>query len=578
MKLILLSGILGFLAFSAKAVETEKIVKSKPEKVTVYLQGAQVFRTNTIAIPQGQSVIVFEGLENAIDPQSIQASGTGNFIITETQYIMHYPELQLLRVNGDVKFAKALKSMEDSLVLLDYETERITNQREVLNTEKNVLLNYGLYTGASKKDSLPLLKDGLAFLRIKLNDINTELLKLKKEEAKISLKTEAINERKNQIESELSDRNTSTEDNKPDYRIVVTVVADAPLTASIGINYFVPNAGWAPLYDLRTESVDKPIQLTYKATVFQNTGTDWKEVKLTLSTASPNQNFDLPVLNPYFVDVYQSVTKKAAMLNPSTISGTFNQSTTLSNTSPNFSAATPTYATPNITFNADITPQQDVVISANEAYDYVTMGDNIIQAEFEIKLAYSIPSDNKSHYVSILNKELKTNYVHKTIPKIDLHAYLTARISDYEELNLLPGKANVYFGGTFVGKTFLQAGGTEDTLELSLGQDKNVNVKRLKIKDKSSERMLDNDKEYDVAYEIIVKNGNSKPIEIEVIDQIPLSKNEQITINNVDAKGAKQTESTGEIKWRNSIKARDNKKHTFSFTVKAPKNMQLSVK
>ena len=177
-----------------------------------------------------------------------------------------------------------------------------------------------------------------------------------------------------------------------------------------------------------------------------------------------------------------------------------------------------------------------------------------------------------------MNKELKTKYIHKTIPKLDLKAYLTARITDYEELNLLPGKANVYFGGTYIGRTYLQTGDTGDTLELSLGQDKNVSVKRSKVKDKSKEKTLDNDKFYEVAYEITVKNGNSKPIEIEVIDQIPLTRNQQIAITDIDLNGAKHNEVTGEIEWRNIIKSKEHKKSAFKFTVKAPKTMQLVVK
>lgn len=570
MKTFLFSAAFSLLVLSTKATETEKIIKSKPDKVTVYLQGAQVFRTSAISIPQGQSVIVFEGLENSIDPQSIQASGIGNCIITETQYLLHYPELQKLKGTGIAKYVKALKAMDDSLILLSYITEDIANQKEVLATEKSVLLNYGLYKGLSKKDSLAFLKDGLIFLREKLNNINSEFLRLKKEEAKIQLKIDAINERRSQIEIEESNKNSSANaENKPDYRVTVTVIADAPTNVTIGVNYFVPNAGWAPMYDLRTESVDKPIQLTYKATVFQNTGADWKEVKLTLSTADPKQNFTIPTLNSYFVEAYKSITTKKSTydLNPAVVTGTFNTSTALGTSAYSWSLD-----------NGTAVQQKDVVIGSNEAYEYVVMDENLIQAEFEIKLLYSIPSDNKKHYVSILNKELKTKYMHKTIPKIDLKAYLTARITDYEELNLLPGKANVYFGGTYIGKTYLQTGDTGDTLELSLGQDKNVAVKRNKVKDKFKEKTLDNDKYYDVAYEITVKNGNSKPIEIEVIDQVPLTQNQQIAVEDIDLNGAKHDLLSGEIKWRNIIKAKDHKKSAFSFTVKAPRNMQLVVK
>lgn len=544
-----------------QAGDAEKLLRTKPEKVTVYLQGAQIFRNGTVSLPQGQSTVVFEGLEKNINPQSIQATGIGNCVITETQYLINYPQLQKLKGAGNEKYTKSLKSITDSLTILGYEAESISDQRQVLNTEKNVLMNYGLYKGLSKKDSIAFLKEGLSFLRDKLNNINQELLKLKKEEARLNAKISSLQTRKSQIESEDSNRNPVLQPaESPDYRVVVTLVADAPTNASISINYFVPDAGWAPLYDLRAETMDKPVQLTYKATVFQNTGNDWKEVKLTLSTANPNQSFQVPVLNPYFVDVYrQHISKKAAKQSESM---SFNTITGLS----------AQY------FNPTNNQDKNIAVNAQEAYDYVQMDENMIQAEFEIKLPYSVPSDHKNHYVSILNKELKTNYVHVTVPKLDAKAYLLARISNYEELNLLTGKANVYFGGTFVGTTLLQTGNTSDTLELSLGHDKNVTVTRSKIKDKSREKVMDSDKIYDVAYEIVVKNGNSRNIDIEVIDQLPLAKSQQVTIQKTELNGARLNEASGQLVWRYAIKGREHKKSQFSFTVKAPKNMQLVVK
>ncbi len=562
MKKIVIISLLSLFTITGKAIEAEKLVKSKPEKVTVYLQGAQVFRTSTVNIPAGQSTIVFEGLETTIDQQSIQASGTGNFIITEIQYLVHYPELNNIKTKGDNKFNKTIKAMNDSLTLLNYEIENITNQRDVLSTEKSVLLNYGLYKGLSKKDSIALLKDGLTFLREKLNNINSELLRLKKDEAKFQLKISSINERLQSIYNEQNNIGVETTiDNKPDYRVIVSVIADAAVSGTMNINYFVPNAGWAPMYDLRTESVDKPMQLTYKAMVYQNTGADWKEVKLTLSTANPKQTFNIPVLNPYYVDAHN-----------------YNRRDYDKKKYRTYGEVAPAVANKDMEASKLSEEVYELDVVSKNAYDFVVMDENVIQAEFEIKLPYTIPSDNKSHYVSILNKELKTKYIHKTIPKLDLNAYLTARITDYEELNLLPGNANVFFDGTFVGKTYIQTGETGDTLELSLGQDKNVTVKRTKVKDKSKEKVMDNDKIYTVSYEIVVKNGNTKNIEIEVLDQLPLAQNKQVTIIKENISGAEHNELTGTLLWRNTIKAKDSKKITFTYQVKAPKDMLLAVK
>jgi len=110
--------------------------------------------------------------------------------------------------------------------------------------------------------------------------------------------------------------------------------------------------------------------------------------------------------------------------------------------------------------------------------NYTTMTDNYVQAEFEIKLPYTIPSDNKTHIVAVMNKELPTKYVYKAIPKLDMNAYLTARVTGWEDMNLLPGQATLFFAGTYVGQTYLNSVETNDTLSLTLGQDKSIVIKR----------------------------------------------------------------------------------------------------
>lgn len=559
MKTIVLSAALALLHFTASAVETEKNVKTKPDKVTVYLQGAQVYRSSQVMLNPGQNNIIFEGLENTIDQRSIQAGGNGNFVISDVQYITYYPELEKIKNTSDAKYTKLVKQLNDSLQLLDYEKEDLANKRDVLTTEKGVLMNYNLYKGQARKDSLAFLKEGLSFLREKMNNIYSELLKIKKEEAAIETKISRINERLVEINGKLGPQNFTTTNNQPDHRVVVSVISEAAMQASVNINYYVSNAGWTPMYDLRTEGVESPVKLTYKALVHQFSGADWKDVKLTLSTGNPNQNFTLPELNTWYLNAYSYNHNRDKEKRTRSNEGIYNDSPMELSYSKN--AATVT--------GDDI---------AGQSYSYAVMDDNMIQAEFEIKLPYTIPADNKNHIVSVLNKELETKYIYKAIPKLDMNAYLTARITGWEELNLLPGLANIYFDGTFVGQSQINTSTVGDTLELSMGQDKSVALKRSRLKDKIKEKVLDNDKFYTYAYEIIVKNGNTKGIEIEVIDQLPMSNNKQIVITKENISGAAYDENTGKLTWRNTIKSKDNKKYAFSYTVKAPKDLPLAIK
>jgi len=473
------------------------------------------------------------------------------------QHLVKYPELEKLKNTSDVKYQRLVRQLNDSLNEIAFQEEDITNKTNVLSTERTVLLNYRLYKGDSKKDTLAFLKDGLVFLREKLNNINGELLKLKRESQKLQLQKERINERLQQINVEIGNAGASQVDvSKPNYCVIVSVLADAATAGMINVNYYVSNAGWSPNYDLRTTGVESPVKLTYKALVYQNTGVDWNNVRLTLSTANPHQSFTLPELGPWYLEQPYSpkrpVTKNKGRSN-------------------DYEKESNVPATTSAVYDTNMADMK----ASGYAYEYTSMNENVTQVEFEIKLPYTIPGDNKQHYVSVLSKDLDTKYLYKAVPKVDQSVYLTARVVNWEELNLLPGDAKIFYDGTYIGSTYINTGGTEDTLVLSLGQDKNVAIKRTKVKEKNKEKLLENDKIYYSTYEILIRNGNNKNVEILVEDQLPLTRNKSISIERTDIGGAGYDELTGKLSWKYTVKSKDTKKISFSYTVKAPKDYPL---
>ena len=539
------------------AIETEKIVKSKPEKIIVYTQGAQVHRNASMPLIAGQNTIIFSGLENCINTAAIQASGNGNFIITDIQHEVHYPELDKAKLQGDIRYKKLLKNVNDSLQELNYLLEDIHSKSEALTTEKSVLLNYSLYNGQSKKDSIAFLKEGLNFLREKLFNINTEQLKLKREREKLEAKKVALNDRLTGVSNELANQNNTGEVEKVDYRILVHIIADQATQAIVNLNYYITNAGWIPSYDLRAISNEQNVKLTYKAQIHQESGIDWESVRLILSTANPNRSYNLPELSPWYLgQTNYNYKNKSLSYNtmPSAQSNTEMQKADKKSES-----------------------NYDYEQVAGNAANYTTVSENVIETEYEIKLNYNIPCDGKEHFAAILVKDLKTFYRYKAIPKLNSNVYLTAVLPDWEDAITMSGEASIYFDGSFVGSTSLAPGGTEDTMQLSLGIDKNIAIKRQKIKDKCSEKILDNDIVHLYTFEITLKNSRANKIEIEVEDQLPLAQDKTVTIERKELSGAKYDEVTGLLKWRSTISAKDNKKLTLTYQIKAPKYMSVAV-
>lgn len=548
-----------FHIVSAKAADTEKILKSKPEKIVVYTQGAQVHRNASVNLVAGQNTLIFSGLENCINASAIQASGNGNFIIAEIQHEVHYPELDKAKLEGDVRYKKLLKNVNDSIKELDYLLDDVNGKIEAIATEKNVLLNYNLYKGLSKKDSIALLKEGLTYLREKLFNINTEQLKLKREKEKLLLKKTLLNERLANVSRELSNENNNGQEEPTDYRILVHVIAEQAGPAVINLNYYITNAGWLPSYDLRAMSNDQNVKLTYKAQIHQESGADWSNVRLVLSTANPNRSYNIPELSPWYLGspVYSYKNKKDYQMNAPALSNGYAKTDDMKSLDKEQAAV----------YNQE----------AQNAYEYTEVNENIIETEYEIKLNYNIPSDGKDHYAAILVKDLKTFYRYKAIPKLNNNVYLTAVLPDWEDAITIGGEASIYYDGSYVGSTSLVPGGTEDTIQLSLGIDKNIAIKRQKIKDKCSQKVLDNDIVHQYTFEITMKNSRNSKIEIEVEDQLPLPYDKSVTIDTKEISGAKQDPVTGALKWRLAIAAKDNKKLTLIYQVKAPKTMAVAV-
>ena len=542
--------------FNAKATETEKLLKSKPDKIVVYTQGAQVHRSTNVNLVAGQNTIIFTGLESCINTAAIQASGNGNFIIADIQHQVYYPEVVKAKLNGDVRYKKLIKNITDSIQEINYLIEDLHSKSDALTTEKTVLLNYSLYKGQNKKDSMAFLKDGLSFLREKLYNINSEQIKIKREREKLDAKVRTLNERITSIGNELSNQSQGEEVEVVDYRIIVNIIADQATVASVNLNYYITNAGWTPSYDLRAISNESNVKLTYKAQIYQQSGIDWNGVKLVLSTANPNRSYNIPNLSPWYLgytNQYKSDNRKKVAT---------------------YSAGAPSMSEKSL-YDSKVDDSEEVL--AKDASSYTTVSENVIETEYEIKLNYNIPSDGKTHFAAILVKDLKTLYRYKAIPKLNNNVYLTAVLPDWEDAITMSGEASIYYDGSYIGRTSLAPGGTEDTIQLSLGIDKNIAIKRQKIKDKCSQKLLDNDIIHQYTYEITMKNSRATKIEIDVEDQLPLTYDKTVSIDRKELSGGKYDDVTGILKWRSTIQAKDSKKLTIVYQIKAPKTMPVAI-
>lgn len=558
----IITGIL-LTIVSAVFASNDKPVKSTVKNVTVFLQGAQVYRTANINLSPGVSDLIFENVSPYINAQSIQAGGKGSFIILEVKHDIKYPEPPKADANALPKeIVREIKLIEDSLQEQSFVADELNTKKFALNLEKDMILKNKLTRGEGKSDSLPMLVDAMEFFRKKLTDIDAQVAKIKREEYKLAQDENRMNERLAQLRA-YKNETEPVKKYEPIHRVIVTVSADESASGSIDINYIVSNAGWTPSYDLRSGNSAAPVQLTYKANVYQNTGEEWNDIKLKLSTSNPNRNNIKPALPTWYVNYYYQAYNGV----------------TIANEVKAIAKMPAMYD--DITYDTDEFKRREDMVAelplAQSSSNYAQMVETTTNVEFDIKLPYSIPSDGITHLVAVKSNDLPASYYHYLVPKLDKEAFLIAKVTGWEEMNLLPGKANIFYEGTYVGETMLNAALLTDTMELALGRDHGITVTRTKLPDKEKNKPLGNDVEKTVTYELKMKNNKNNTLTLVVEDHIPVSQNTDIKVEMKDPGKADYNEKTGILKWKTSISSKENKTLAFTYTITYNKDMPLSM-
>lgn len=514
-------------------------VDSKIEGVTVFLSGAQISRTAKISIKAGTHDLVFTGLSRHVNPQSIQVAAQGKLTVLSVMHRTNYMESQ--EIKAEIKdLQEKVEKLENDIIL-----ER--NLLEVLRQEKQMLLANQAIGGENNGVQYDQLTQSVEYFRQRMTDIEKKLfagqLKLKemeKEQIKLKLQVKELNVKKSSPTSE----------------VVVSVSSKTGGSVSFVLEYAIYQAGWKPLYDVRVQDVNSPVTLYYKAQVWQSSDVDWNNVRLTLSTGDPAQSGTKPEISPVYLSFYQPPVES--------VSGAV------------YGLSSKAKAAPRRAYAADAAmelAEEEADESSRTVFTTHEMATNV---EFNIDVPYTIPTDGKPHTVDMQSHELEAEYRYACVPKMDEDAFLTALVSNWENLNLLSGKMNLYFEGKYLGESHLDANNPVDSLMFSLGRDKRVVVERKQIKDFTNRQSIGRFRKDTRGYDIKIRNNKSSAINIVIEDQFPISNNDDIEVEHIELSGAEYDEKTGKLKWAFELKAGESKTLTIKYSVKFPKNKQLN--
>ena len=529
MKKILVFALLCFSAigFAQKPIFTSAKIKS----ATVYSNSAELLQSAAVTLPSGTSEIVIKNVADYVNENTIQIGAPSNVTVLSVQFTRNFiSEYEIDESNP------MIKRVRDSIMLIEKEMGKIANEKvsysktiDLLDKNQNVA---GQNSGLNVTELIKLVD----YYRAKRNELSNLVDTLIEKENKLKDKLSKLNSK--------LELNTQKQEKTSQGKLVLQVMTDAASSVNLDINYITANASWSPFYDLRADNINSPINLMYKAKVVQNTGIDWKKVKLTLSSGNPNQNNTAPILQAWFLRYGYPRTygydNSNAKLNTVVVSGYMKK---------------------------DKAEMDESSIS-----NYTTINENQLNISFDIDIPYDILSNGKAHSVALKDLKLPATYKYYAVPKVEKEAFLLAEISEYSKFNLLPGEANIIFEGMYVGKTMINPNQTSDTLNLSMGRDKKIAIKREKIADKSGTKFLSGYKEQTFTYDITVKNNKKEAIEMLLKDQYPISTDKEIIIELLDNGKAKVNTETGILTWDVKLGAGETKKFRISYKVKYPKD------
>ena len=519
-------------------------VPSKIEEVTVFLSSAQIKSRAEKLIETGTSTLVFENLSQYIDANSVQVEGYGPFTILSVSHRMNYL--------NDSKKPQNIISLEDSLSELNTKLELNKGLANIYEQEKSLLDANKNVKGQNSNLTSEDLEDIADFFRLRMSDImlkKIELIKIAKE----------LNDQISRIQNQLNEFNAKR--NQPTSEIVVEVSSDSRVTAKFNLSYVINNAGWSPAYDIRVKDTQSPAALNYKANVYQNSGMDWDNVKLNLSTGNPSLSGTKPQMQPWILNFQSPVYSTYG-----TSSGKARK---------DLMEAVP--AMSNRAFDMKAEESEAYIPPATTGADYTQLNESQLNMEFNIKIPYTIPDDGKPHTVQIQNISLPANYEYYAAPKLDKEAFLLARISGWDAYNLLSGEANIFYEGTFTGKSYINTQITKDTLDISLGRDKSIVITRNRIKDFTEKKVIGSNKKETIGIEISIKNKKTIPVEIVIQDQVPVSANKDIEVELLELGNAKKNEENGFVEWKTKLEPSAMQKFIFKYSVKYPKDKLINL-
>ena len=532
------------LFFAQKPIYT----KAKVTAVKVYRNSAELQNTVSFSVPSGISEIVIGNISEEINEKTIQIGvNSKNISILSSQFTDDYStdfkmdttNPQIKKVNDSIKIVENLISK--NRIELDANKKAV----ELLDKNQTVLVG-------SNSSNVAQLTQLTEFYTNKRIELENKLVSLR-------TKGDDLSKKLSRLKSSLKTKEQKEAEEFADGVIVLKLMSPAAGNIKLNINYLTDNVSWKPYYEIKTEKISAPLDVTFKAIVKQKTGLDWKGVKLTLINGNSSRNNYAPTVSPWFI--YAQSPKEREILREEKIADK--------------SAAIRIRGMGSVNkeeYDVQSNALEGRVESVAVGYAGFNVNANELNTSYDIDIPYDILSNNEDHLISLYQQKIPADYQYFTAPNYNREAYLLAKVKDFSKYHLVSAPASVIFENMYIGETRVSPDQTNNEMNITLGNDPKISIRREDIQDKSGEKFLSSYREKVVTYDLVIKNNKKEQISMEIKDRFPLSNNEAVKIEVLDKSGATKDDEKGFLTWNIKLSPSETKKLRVSYKVRYPKD------
>ncbi|MBB1541330.1 MAG: DUF4139 domain-containing protein [Flavobacteriaceae bacterium] len=535
------------LFFAQKPIYT----KAKVTAVKVYRNSAELQNTVSFSIPSGISEIVIGNISEEINEKTIQIGvNSKNISILSSQFTSDYStdfkmdttNPQIKKVNDSIKIVENLISK--NRIELDANKKAV----ELLDKNQTVLVG-------SNSSNVAQLTQLTEFYTNKRIELENKLVSLK-------TKGDDLSKKLSRLKSSLKTKEQKEAEEFADGVIVLKLMSPTAGNIKLNINYLTDNVSWKPYYEIKAEKISAPLDVTFKAIVKQNTGLDWKGVKLTLINGNSSRNNYAPTVSPWFI--YARSPREREIQREEIASK---------------SAAIRIRGMGSVHAEEDDVQSKELEGRAEGVvvgYAGFNVNANELNTSYDIDIPYDILSNNEDHLISLYQQKIPADYQYFTAPNYNREAYLLAKIKDFNKYNLVSAPASIIFENMYIGETRISPDQTNNEMNITLGNDPKISIRREEVQDKSGDKFLSSYREKVITYDLVIKNNKKEQISIEVKDRFPLSNNEAVKIEVLDKSGAAKDDEKGFLTWNIKLSPSETKKLRVSYKVRYPKDYTIN--